>query len=78
MAYRFYRSRPILNLGYSDERRQAPIEGTYLPSCLYTDGRSAAQLVGSFVTNASSKPSKVVSKAPVVVGKSVDSVTPVT
>src|SRR5215213_4022212 len=48
---------------YPDERVR-PLEGTYLPSCLRTDGRRAAQPVGSFVTNALRKPSLVVSKAP--------------
>lgn len=54
-------------LAYPDERKQVPLEGTCLPSCSRTDGRSAAQLVGSFVTKAAPL-LKVVSKAPEVVG----------
>jgi hypothetical protein len=57
-------------LTYPDERRQAP-RGACLPSCSRTDVRSAAQPVGSFVTNASTSSTpllKVVSKAPEVVG----------
>ena len=55
-----------------------PLEGTYLLSCSRTDGRSAAQAVGSFVTKASKLAPKVPSKAPEVVGKSADWVVPVT
>jgi hypothetical protein len=45
-----------------------PLEATYLPPCSHTDGRSAAQPVGNFVTNASLARSEVVSKALGVVG----------
>ncbi len=44
------------------------MERTYLPSCSRTDGRSAAQAVGSLVTKASPLPLKVLSKALRVVG----------
>ena len=55
------------------------LRGACLPCCSQTDGRSAAQLVGSFVTNASlTAPLKVGSKAPGVVGKSAEKVHPVT
>src|SRR5215207_3449037 len=37
---------------YPDERNQAPLQGGLIPSCLRADGRSAAQPVGNFVTNA--------------------------
>jgi hypothetical protein len=46
-----------------------PFEGTYLTTCLRTDGRRSAQPVGSLVTKASwLGPLKVVSKASGVVG----------
>src|SRR5215203_3913980 len=54
-----------------------PLEETHLPCCSRTDGRSVAQSVRSFVTKAS-LPSKEVSKAPRVIGKSVEEVLPVT
>jgi hypothetical protein len=54
-----------------------PLEETRLPCCSRSDGRSAAQSVRSFVTKAS-LPSKEVSKAPRVMGKSVEEVLPVT
>src|SRR5215204_3975467 len=64
---------------YPDEGNQAPLQGCLIPSsCSRTDGRSTAQPVGSFVTKASLLSPKVVSNAPVVVGKSEDSVRPVT
>jgi hypothetical protein len=53
---------------YPDERRQAPSSEACLPSCSRTDGRSAAQPVGSFVTKASLALLKILSKAPGVVG----------
>jgi len=59
-------------MSYVPRREEAgPIEGTYLPCGSRTYGRSAAQLVGSFVTNASTLSMsllKDLSKAPRVVG----------
>jgi hypothetical protein len=64
---------------YPDERRRAPLDGACLPSySSRTDIRSAAQLVGSLVTKASVSPLEVRSRAPGVVGKSVEKVNPVT
>ena len=54
-----------------------PLEETRLPCYSRSAGRSAAQSVRSFVTKAS-PPSKEVSKAPGVMGKSVEEVRPVT
>ena len=73
------RCRPS-SLSSVPRREEAGIlEDACLRSCSRTDGRSAAQPVGSFVTKASSAvPLKVVSKAPWVVGKSEESVNPVT
>lgn len=63
------RCRPILIARRTPTRGGSPFEGTYLPTCLRTDGRRSAQPVGSLVTKASwMGPLKVVSKAPGVVG----------
>ena len=72
------RRRPILVVELPRREEAGPLEGTCLPSCSRTDVRSVAQPVGSFVTKASLLSPKVLSNAPVVVGKSEDSVRPVT
>lgn len=56
---------------YPDEKRKIPIDGDLPPSLLLAPRHleCGSQLVGSFVTKASSTPPKSVSKAPVVVGK---------